>query len=103
MSDRVQAVTDFLIRFPPDFDDYGWEVQSKGWFDGADVVWEGAVMRVTFYDPVRLAEEIDEEVAASRTPAFRNLIVVPVVTREAMEHAVRALVGTGEIDRLSPS
>ena len=96
-------MSDFLLRFPPDFDDYGWEVESKGWFDGADVVWEGAVIRVSFYDPVRLAEEIDEEIGASRTPAFRNLIVVPAVTREAMERAVRALVETGEIDRLSPS
>lgn len=96
-------MTGFLLRFPPDFDDYAWEVESKGWFDGADVVWEGAVIRVTFYDPVRLAEEIDEEIAASRTPAFRNLILVPTVTREAMERAVRALVETGEIDRFSPS
>jgi hypothetical protein len=96
-------MSDFLLRFPPDFDDYGWEVESKGWFGGADVVWDGAVIQLTFYDPVRLAEEIGEEIGASRTPAYRNLILVPVVTRGAMEQAVRALVETGEIDRLSPS
>ena len=103
MSDRVQVMSDFLLRFPLDFDDYGWEVESKGWFDGAEVLWEGAVIRLTFYDPVRLAEEVNEELGASRTPTFRNLVVVPVVTRYAMERAVRALVETGEIDRLSRS
>lgn len=96
-------MSDFVLRLPLDFDDYAWEVESKGWFEGAEVVWESRVIRLTFYDPVRLAEEIDEEAGASGAIAFRSLVVVPTVTREAMMRAVRKLVETGEIDRLSPS
>jgi hypothetical protein len=92
---------DFVLRLPPDFDDYGWEVESKGWFDGADVVWEDRIIRISFYDPARLAEDVAEQLSGPGVVAFRNLVVVPVVTREAMTEAVRRLVDTGEIGGLS--
>jgi hypothetical protein len=96
-------MSDFVLRFPSEFDDYAWEVEAKGWLDGVEVVWEGAVIRLTVYDPVRLAQEIEEEVAASRVLAFSNLVVVPAVTRTVMERAVRSLIETGEIRKLSSS
>lgn len=54
---------------------------------------------MTFFDPVRLAQELAQEVADGR--AFigePGLIVLPEVTRETMERAARVLAEEGFFD-----
>lgn len=46
---------------------------------------------MTFYDPTRLAHDVQEEIASHRFTEFRRVIVVDEVTAEQMTHAAEAL------------
>lgn len=76
------------LILPPDFDDYEWEVESKGYFEEAAVMIGGRALPVTFYEPTRLAQDIAEELDAGRVFSALRLIVVESVTRDAMQASV---------------
>ncbi|MER7213094.1 hypothetical protein ABT340_39030 [Streptosporangium sp. NPDC000239] len=82
----------FTMRWPDHFDEYAPVIEAKGWFGDVLVEWNGRIYRPVFYEPVRLAQEISDELA--RGSAFRepNLIVIDQVTRAHMEAAITALV-----------
>lgn len=80
-----------ILRLPDDFEDYAWEVEAKGVFWDARVVLGGLELPVTFYDPVRLAQDVEEDVESQRSFAVRNLIVVGRLTIEEMTTAIAAL------------
>jgi hypothetical protein len=63
----------------------------------------GATYRLTFYDPIRLKQMLDDETAFG-TPflADPGLIVLHDVTRENMERAARELTATDFYDWLRP-
>jgi hypothetical protein len=93
-------VTDYSLVFPEGFDDYAWEVESKGWFGEARLTFMGRSYRMNFYEPVRLAQEIEAELERG-SPFFEpNLVVVPSVTRQNMETAVEFLVQSGQLSSL---
>ncbi len=57
---------------------------------------DGSLHRLTFYDPVRLSQMLEDETVLGRPfVADQGLIVVREVTRENMEFAVRLLVEEG--------
>ena len=57
---------------------------------------DGSRYRLSFFDPVRLKQELDEECRAGRAYfAEPGLIILPEVTREAMEVAAAALCEEG--------
>ncbi len=64
---------------------------------------DGSVYRVTFYDPVRLAQTVEDD-DRSGTPYFTEpgLIIVPKVDREHMERAAAELARVGFFDTLRP-
>jgi len=64
---------------------------------------DGTKFRITFYDPVRLQQTLDDDVAAG-APYFAEpgLIIVPEVTLEIMEQAARGLIKTDFFDHLRP-
>jgi hypothetical protein len=80
------------MRWPDDFDEYAWEVEARGWFEGVVVEWNGRHLRPVFYDPVRLGQEIADAFAQGKA-YFResNLIVVQATTRNHMQTAVENL------------
>lgn len=80
-----------MLSLPDDFGDYAWEVEEKGVFWGARIVLGSLYLPVTFYDPARLAQDVQEDVKAQRSFAVRNLIVVGRLTVEEMTTAVAAL------------
>lgn len=80
-----------MLKLPDDFEEYAWEVEAKGVFWDARVAVDGLELPVIFYDPARLAQDIEEDVGAQRSFAVRNLIVVRRVTIEEMTGAVSAL------------
>jgi hypothetical protein len=80
------------LRFPDDFDDYyAREVEDKGVFFRAVASSGGREVPVTFYDPVRLAQDIEEEFRSRGSLSIPHLIVLERVTRENMRAAVEAL------------
>ena len=81
----------WALVFPDDFDDYASELVPKGWFGGARLVVSGREHALTFCDPVRLQQEIEDELRTGHVFFEPNLIVVPSVTREHMVQAVERL------------
>jgi hypothetical protein len=90
-----------LLVLPEDFDDYAWEVESKGVFWDVLMRYGGREYRLTFYEPQRLAQDVADQLEESPLFFERNLVVVRKVTREAMELAVQELVRERRIDGLS--
>jgi hypothetical protein len=76
------------LILPTDFDDYAWEVESKGYFWDASVRIGVRVVPVAFYEPTRLAQDIADELAAGRAFTASRLIVLERVTLEGMRDAV---------------
>jgi hypothetical protein len=91
------------LSFTRDFDEMtAWEAEQKGWFECGVVTLPGGLrIPVSFWDPVRLAQDLQEGLKAGRVClAEPALIVVPSVTREYMERAVGELFRSGYFDRL---
>jgi hypothetical protein len=81
---------DYEIDFGDSFAQYEWETEAKGWFDARVRVGQSEVM-ISFYDPVRLAQEIQDALDHSGLFFERNVVVIPKVNRENMEKAMDAV------------
>ena len=86
----------FALVLPSDFDDYEWEVKAKGFFSEARLSVSGKRYRLTFYDPVRLSQEIEDELKRGELFFESNLVIVSSVTRSDMERAVESLMKSGQ-------
>jgi hypothetical protein len=91
---------DFSLIFPEGFDDYAWELASKGVFNEARLEFQGRWYRLMFYDPVRLGQDIEEELRRGGVFFEPNLVVVPTVTRQDMENAAEQLVKQARLGSL---
>jgi hypothetical protein len=96
------VVTNYSLVFPQEFDDYAWEVESKGWFASAKLTFLEKQYQITFYDPVRLRQTVEDELQSESVFFEPNLVVVPAVTRENMEKAIDFLIQSGGVSSLSP-
>ncbi len=88
------------LEFPDDFDDFAWEVEAKGWIQGVVAIVNHRRYALTFYDPIRLAQDIENELGSGAVFFERNLVVVPSVTRTHMEAAVDVLARGGHFVKL---
>lgn len=90
------------VVFPDGFDErVAFEAPLKGWLS-AHVVWaDGRRCAVYFSDPVRLQQDLDENINLG-TPFFAEpgLVVLPEVSVEAIQDAVRLLCAQGFFDHL---
>jgi len=86
----------FALVLPGDFDGYEWEVKAKGFFSEARLSVSGKRYRLTFYDPIRLSQEIEGELQRGELFFEPNLLIVNSVTRSGMERAVEALIKSGQ-------
>jgi hypothetical protein len=89
--------TNFDIEFPPDYFDRGEvETPSKGWLP-VTVILGGERYSLTFYDPVRLQQSLDDIVSSGRGVHFSDpgLVIVPEVTTANIRRAVADLVAEG--------
>lgn len=75
------------------------EAEAKGCLAGVKArLADGRVYPVCFYDPVRLAQDLEGESFIAEV----GLIVVPEVTLAQMRAAVESLVRTGYFESLRP-
>jgi hypothetical protein len=91
--------------FKEDFDEcLAFEVAQKGWCGIAVVeLPNGDRREVFFYDPVRLAQDLEVDMKSGEAfIAEPGLIVIPKVTLEYMEAAVRKLFDKGYFESLTP-
>src|SRR5437016_1381915 len=96
---------DITYHFPPEFDERAeYEMTPKGHLCGGEVeLADGRRFPVTFFDPVRLAQDLEELArhgeAALVEPA---LVVIPEVTREGILRTLPELVRQRFFDHLKP-
>lgn len=83
------------IHFEESFDEmWAHEVWSRGWYGGVTVeLITGKKVKVFFYDPVRLAQEL-ESAMSQGFPfiAEKNMIVISEVTPEIIRKSINRLV-----------
>jgi len=89
------------LNFPQEYEEYEKEVESKGWFGDATLTYLGRRYRLNFYDPIRLAQEIESETQSGRIFFEPNLVIVRSVTRPDMESAVTQLIERGSVTSLA--
>lgn len=85
---------DHTLVFPPHYEEYAWEAETKGWLRGTVAVFKGRKYRIEFYDPTRLAQDIASELSHKRVFLERNLLVIPAVTRANIEAAIADIAKT---------
>ena len=89
-------MTKYSLIFPDEFDEfYESEIQSKGYFGQVSLQISGKHFRLNFYDPVRLAQEIESEFQRGNVFFEPNLVVVKSVTRLEIEKAIQSLMESG--------
>jgi len=77
------------LEFPEYFDELvAWEVEAKGVFEDARVRTGETSVSVAFFDPTRLAQEVEAQTAAGRAFLVKRLLVVPKLTVRNMRDAV---------------
>ncbi|MVO18481.1 hypothetical protein [Parasedimentitalea huanghaiensis] len=77
------------VKYPEDFDDYAWELSSKGCFEVQAVV-DGETINVNFYDKYRLQQDTELSEELGENFLAENIIVVDVVDRERMDAAIKS-------------
>lgn len=87
-----------------DFDPLdAFEAEKKGIWTAHVVLADGRRFRVTFYDPARLAQDLESYQSLDQAyVAEPGMIVVPEVTRERMTAAIRQLADEGYFEHLAP-
>jgi hypothetical protein len=93
-------LSDFSLALPADFDDFVPDLKAKGWYGDAVLVVSGRKYRLCFYDPVRLAQEIQSEFERGVEFFEPNLVVIPAVTRQEMLLAAGRLASSKRLDQL---
>jgi hypothetical protein len=93
------------FHFPPDFDHQAeYEMTPKGYLCGGEVeLADGRRFPVTFFDPVRLTQDL-EEMGRHGEAVFIEpaLVVIPEVTRERILRAIPELVRQRFFDHMRP-
>jgi hypothetical protein len=97
------AVSEYSFIIPPDFDEWSWEWECKGYYPGSSIVSDGRVYILCFYDPVRLGQTIESYLQSDGFFFESNLVVVPSVTRPNLERAAEWLVTSGRLTSLVAS
>lgn len=93
-------MAEYVLEFPDYFDAYAGEIKAKGCFGDAVLAVSGRRYRLNFYDPVRLAQTIEDHVKKGEAFFEVNLVVVEATTRSHMENAAAQLVRSQEVANL---
>jgi hypothetical protein len=92
---------EYEIEFPERFDEFAWEAEAKGWLQVVVTI-DGRRYKVTFYEPTRLAQDIERELQNRSFYLESNVLVIPSVTRAHIQKAVEAVVRVGGHVELIP-
>ena len=92
--------TSYELNLPSDFNDYEWEVESKGWFENVHLSFSDKQYKLNFYNPDRLNQETEGEIDSSSYFFEQNLIVIRPVNTQNMRIAVEGLISSSQITQL---
>jgi hypothetical protein len=79
------------------------EIRQKGWFNASVKTKDGIRYTISFFDPVRLRQEMEDN-ARNGEPCLAepNLIIVPEVTVETIQNSIRFLWEKGFFQYFAP-
>jgi hypothetical protein len=82
------------VVYPASMDDHDWAMtKAKGWIEIAVHSSDGE-KGIAFYDPIRLAQEVQDAMTGPGYFAESTVVVVPVVTRKAIEAVIARMAGS---------
>lgn len=88
---RFEASTPPQVVYPDPRDDDDWAMtEVKGWLE-VTVRWADGEQTITFYHPIRLAQTVQSALVQPGYFAERSIVVVPRLTKEAVESTVAAM------------
>jgi hypothetical protein len=88
-------MTSYAIEFPEGFDEYDSAMlDAKGWLTVLVTIQERQ-FEVTFYDPVRLSQEIQGGLKHKGMYLGGNMVVLQSLDRTAIENAVATIADAG--------
>jgi hypothetical protein len=93
---------DYSLNFPKDFSDYEWEVTAKGCFSEVSLSVGGIHYRLSFYDSIRLQQEIESALESGVMFFEPNLIVIKTVDKAKIEEAVELFMRSDQTRFLLP-
>jgi hypothetical protein len=80
------------LTFPDWYDDFAeFEHESKGYLEGVALSYNGRQYLLNFYEPTRLQQDVNDQVASQGFWMMSNLVIVPKVTRSVIEAVVKGL------------
>lgn len=79
------------LVLPEGFAEYAWEVEAKGVLMGASLSRGERLVGVTFYEPTRLAQDVEEDLNLDGLTTLTRVIVIKKVTLELIQQAVARL------------
>jgi hypothetical protein len=92
IADQVRwPMTSYRVEFPPYFDEVEHEITAKGYFADLMIIVGDRRFRPAFYDPVRLLQDIRDELASHGAFVERSVVVVEQVSRTSIEEAITEL------------
>lgn len=79
-----------IINYGIEFDEKNvFELKCKGYYPGVTVINEnGKTFPLVFYDPTRLAQDVEEE----NIICDKNLVVIPEVTKDWIDYAISRMI-----------
>lgn len=97
--------TGYVFHYPHGFDDRSeYEMERRGYLSGGEVeLADGSRYPVFFYDPVRLAQDVESGTASGDPCLWEpGLVVIPEVTPKRIEAALDRLMADGAFQFLRP-
>ncbi|WP_328388638.1 hypothetical protein [Nocardia sp. NBC_00416] len=85
---------EYNVRFPEGYSEREeWEASVKGWVQVVVTLSDGRGFQLSFYDPVRLSQTLDDEMAAGRPYVTEpNLVVLEEVSTANIHSAIADMV-----------
>jgi hypothetical protein len=93
LTEDPQRHLEMQAVYPAWMDDYEWAMtEAKGWIELTVRSPQGE-KTITFYDPVRLAREVQDAMTGPGYFTESAIVVIPAVTRKAIEAAMTQIAG----------
>jgi hypothetical protein len=84
-------VRDYSLAFPAHVDEEASLIEARGWLAGVTIQVGDGSYPLEFYDPVRLAQTVADDLRTQGMSVLDNVVIVHEVTVTAIRAAVRQL------------
>ncbi|WP_375037781.1 hypothetical protein [Acinetobacter sp. RW6] len=83
----------YIINLSDDFSEYVWEIELKGCFE-VDIQVFDKLYTFNFYDPIRLKQNIEDDLRSDQYFFCENLVVLPKVNLRNIEKFIEDIIDT---------